>query len=191
MGPTVGSCGCRTEPASGTKLVKDIHRGNTGSCPSRLTASGGRLFFVAEDGVHGFQLWKSDGTRAGTGLVKGTSSNDSYYPAGLTNVAGRLFFVTSDRAHGPELWVSDGTSAGTRLVKDIEPGGRNGSLDFRDDTPPSLAAVGHTLFFTPKAPAHGEELWRSDGTSAGTRLGSASGRWRTRRCCRRGLSPWR
>ena len=40
------------------------------SDPSSLTGVGGTLFFTADDGIHGRELWKSDGTKAGTVLVK-------------------------------------------------------------------------------------------------------------------------
>src|SRR5262249_36168480 len=52
-------------------LVKDIHRGFESSNPTCLTNVNGKLFFLAEEeGVRGTQLWKSDGTEAGTVIVK-------------------------------------------------------------------------------------------------------------------------
>ena len=93
--------------------------------PSYLTAVGGTLFFTADDGVHGRELWKSDGTRAGTVLVKDIdprrATTTTKRPASLTDVGGTLFFTADDGVHGPELWKSDGTKAGTVLVKDITP----------------------------------------------------------------------
>jgi ELWxxDGT repeat protein len=51
-------------------LVKDINPGAFNSYPQSLTVVGNTLFFTAYDGVNGFELWKSDGTAAGTVLVK-------------------------------------------------------------------------------------------------------------------------
>ena len=48
----------------------------TTSGPSSLTGVGGTLFFTADDGIHGRELWKSDGTRAGTVLVKDIHPGD-------------------------------------------------------------------------------------------------------------------
>ena len=45
--------------AAGTKLVKDINRGRQGSYPESLAAVGDTLFFSANDGVHGNELWKA------------------------------------------------------------------------------------------------------------------------------------
>ena len=66
--------------------------------PSDLTNVNGTLFFTADDGTNGRELWKSDGTAAGTVLVKdiypGTSG--SYPTRYLTNVNGTLFFAAND-----------------------------------------------------------------------------------------------
>ena len=86
------------------------------------------LFFRANDGVNGEELWQSDRTSAGTTLVKDISSGISNSnPSFLTNVNGTLFFDASGCGSGVELWQSDGTSAGTTLVKDIR-SGRGGSF---------------------------------------------------------------
>jgi ELWxxDGT repeat protein len=123
------------------------------------------LFFSADDGTHGRALWESDGTTAGTVLVKDIDPNDGYYsaPSSLTGVGSTLFFTADDGTHGRELWTSDGTMAGTVLVKDIRPGAY-------DSYPSSLAGVRGRLYFTARDGIHGPELWKSDGTEAGTVL---------------------
>lgn len=160
-------------PAEAT-LVKDIApTAGTAFATSgnELVDVNGTLFFVATNGVAGFELWKSDGTEAGTVLVKdigpGNNTASDLIPQFLTNVAGTLFFVMNDGVHGLELWKSDGTEAGTVLVKDINPGLANGFSFLLTD---SLVAVGNTLFFTANDGVNGVELWKSDGTEAGTIL---------------------
>jgi len=52
-------------------LVRDINESrNLDSCPRGLTALGDRLFFEADDGIHGRELWVTDGTPEGTSLVE-------------------------------------------------------------------------------------------------------------------------
>jgi ELWxxDGT repeat protein len=168
---------------AGTTLVKDIHPGQSryydyygnwtypwyvpnSSSPSFLTSLNGTLYFVAEDGVHGWEVWKSDGTAAGTMLVKDIYPGTGNGAGGLTRLTvadDRLYLTAHDGVHGAELWTSDGTSAGTVIVKDILPGSI-GSY------PHSQANADGTLFFSANDGTHGHELWKSDGTAAGTTL---------------------
>jgi ELWxxDGT repeat protein len=95
---------------------------------------------VAEDGVHGDELWMSNGTEAGTVLVKDIKpgAGDSN-PWELTDVGGTLFFVADDGLHGNELWKSDGTKAGTVLVKDINQAGDSTPRELNNLPTPCLA----------------------------------------------------
>lgn len=160
-----------TRPDAVPLLVRDI---NTTPVPgflatasaevADLTALGGILYFGADDGSHGRELWRSDGTAAGTLLVHDVSPGAAgSTPIQLTAVAKRLFFVADDGVSGAELWCSDGTAAGTRLVKDIRPGPAGSN-------PRQLTAVGEWLMFNADDGSGGRELWRSDGTEAGTHL---------------------
>ncbi|WP_149979810.1 ELWxxDGT repeat protein, partial [Microcystis aeruginosa] len=156
--------------AAGTVLVKDINPGSSYFPLRYLTAVGNTLFFRAFDGVNGQELWKSDGTAAGTVLVKdirpGPGGSLDFFTQ-MTAVGNTLFFTAFDSVNGTELWKSDGTAAGTVLVKDINPGYDN---PFSGLNPQNLTAVGNTLFFTADDGVNGRELWKSDGTEAGTIL---------------------
>jgi ELWxxDGT repeat protein len=153
-----------------TVLVKDF--GTTfpydpGASSSFLVNVNGTVFFAAADPVNGWELWESDGTAAGTHIVKDINpGSGSSSPRSLTNVNGRLFFTATDGTNGRELWKSDGTAAGTVLVKVINSGRGNG-LDFLNT---SLTDVDGTLFFVAKDGTQGYQLWKSDGTGAGTVL---------------------
>ena len=104
----------RLLPSLTPHLLKDIDPGPGGSMPAQFTAVGSTTYFTADDGVHGYQLWKSNGTAAGTVMVKdiNPTGNGVYYKqAFLTNVNGTLFFDANDGTHGVELWKSNGTAA--------------------------------------------------------------------------------
>ncbi|MFL6233430.1 MAG: ELWxxDGT repeat protein, partial [Thermoanaerobaculia bacterium] len=154
---------------AGTVMVKDIQPGTASSFPSSGVAgtfaapAGGPLFFAADDGADGEELWKSAGTGAGTVMLKDILEGGiGSQPRSLTVVGNRVFFVADDFDHGRELWVSDGTPAGTRLVKDLVPG-PGSSLPY------NLTVAGSVLVFSAFDEAHGVEAWRSDGTALGTR----------------------
>ncbi len=151
---------------AGTIFLKDIQEGPGSAFPdppiNEQAVIGNRFFFLADDGVHGTELWRTDGTTAGTVLVKdiypGSRSSDVRW---MTIEHSRLFFMADDGVHGRELWVSDGTEAGTRMVKDIVPGPGSPVIQH-------LKVVGRTVLFNAADGVHGVEPWRSDGTEAGT-----------------------
>jgi ELWxxDGT repeat protein len=163
--------------AAGTVLVKDIYPGASGSNPYYLTAVGTTLYFQANDGSNGSELWKSNGTGSGTALLKDINPGESYgsspnplssSPGNFTDISGTLFFIAQDYTHGRELWKSDGTKAGTLLVKDILTG--EDAFGPLSSSPSYFMDGGDTLFFAADDGTHGFELWRSDGTEAGTTL---------------------
>jgi ELWxxDGT repeat protein len=123
------------------------------------------LFFNAYEPTTGSELWKSDGTAAGTVLVKDINpATEGSSPWAMAAVGNTLFFVAYEPTTGYGLWKSDGTAAGTELIKSIDPGEFNGDpFSFR------LMAAGNTLFFvTFNWSSYFYELWKTDGTVAGT-----------------------
>ncbi len=126
---------------------------------SPLVAVGESVYFPGTDGS-GAELWKSDGTTAGTQMVDDIEPGSSYWPQRLTNVNGTVYFTADDGTHGEELWKSDGTQAGTQVI-DIVPGS-NGSY------PNDLTNVGGALYFSADTSGGGSALWKTDGTPSGT-----------------------
>jgi ELWxxDGT repeat protein len=142
-----------------------VEGGAPGRNSSDLTLFQGSAWFFSGTASNHRGLWRSDGTAAGTVLVKEFPGLDaaSETPLSMTAIGGRLWFAADDGLHGYEPWTSDGTAAGTAMVKDIIPG-RDGSL------PSRFTAAGERVFFKATDGEHGFELWQSDGTAAGTRM---------------------
>ena len=132
--------------------------------PFELAAFQGKLYFAASDPLHGpeRELWVSDGTDAGTVLVKDIHPSGGSNPWLLTVHAGRLWFFANDGEHGVELWSSDGTAAGTALAIDLAPGPDSFN-------PHLLVSLGDRLLIL-EAKGFYSGIWVSDGTAAGTRL---------------------
>jgi ELWxxDGT repeat protein len=137
------------------------------------------LFFIANDGEHGFELWKSDGTEAGTVMVKdivpGLASSNPRLPSSdlnapppvLAAAAPGVFVFTTNGEK--ELWRSDGTEAGTYLLKTAGPPSPNSPF-FDPQAFDALRASNGAVYFSVSDPTIGRELWRTDGTVAGTTL---------------------
>lgn len=155
----LGSLGCQT-------LLQDIRAGfaadNPGSSPQTFATVGTVAYFSATDGIHGAELWRSDGTYAGTALLRDVRKGpgDSR-PLSLTAWGNTLLFAADDGEHGYEPWISDGTTAGTRMLVDLLPG--------NDGRIPVFVPAGPAFFIlTQSLEANGNRIWKSDGTASGT-----------------------
>ena len=161
---TARSCGKAMDPPSAPRWSPTSTRACPSSSPSYLTNVNGTLFFAANDGVHGEQLWRSSGSAVGTSMVADINPAGApgavAVPDGrirnpieqLVNVNGTLFFVANDGTHGFELWQSNGTAVGTMMVHDINPG-PGSSYPF------DLTNANGTLFFQANDGVDGSEPW--------------------------------
>src|SRR5688500_12000378 len=123
----------------------------------------GEIFFAATDPGVGTELYKSDGTAAGTVRVKDIRPGSaSASPSRFFAWDGAVYFSANDGVNGNELWKTDGTEAGTVLFKEFV----TGSVGVISD---NLVDAGDMLLFT-NSSANITKLWRTDGTEAGTSL---------------------
>ncbi len=118
--------------ADGTSMVKDINP--NGDSQPRLTYDqsvfiDGILYFSADDGTNGRELWKTDGTADGTSIVKDIYLGGNANIGKVVNMDGTIYFVGTDGTNvtnGRELWKTDGTAEGTTKVKAVWQGGQFG-----------------------------------------------------------------
>ena len=142
--------------AAGTKAFPHLR----GDC-----VAGGTIFF---QGIHkisdynwDFELYKSDGTEAGTKMVKNILAGGSSYPADFNALGNIVCFTADDGVNGRELWRSDGQAVGTFMLKDLVPG-------LPGSTPGNFIRVGNILYFMLPSAEYPRQLWRTDGTASGT-----------------------
>jgi len=127
---------------------------------------GDKHIFSADDGVHGRELWVTQGRAENTQLLKdinvgiGSSVGDFLTSVVFGDI---MLFIADDGEHGRELWRTDGSGEGTYLVKDIN---AEGSALMNT----GLMSLGDKVIFYANDGVRGEELWVSDGTTEGTTI---------------------
>ena len=152
-----------SSPSNNIELVADINPGFD-SFPEYLRGIDNVLYFSASgsQGRMGSELWRSDGTAAGTSLVRDINDGvEPGWPTEFTKLNDVIYFSVNGGSIGRELWRTDGTFEGTRLIRDINPGRSYSS-------PQWLTNINGTLYFSADDGVHGRELWKSDGTNQGT-----------------------
>lgn len=149
----------KTDGSSTTQLTFTALPGNG---PQNMIVANNKLIFQYGTSTSGIELWSSDGTVGGTGILKdinpGTADSYPLYDRYVFNNV--LYFSADDGTNGTELWKSDGTSSGTTMLKNINP--------VTYSNPGKFIEYNGSLFFIADEGGHGYELWKSNGTSAGT-----------------------
>jgi len=109
-----------------------------------------KIFFGADDGVNGQELWVSDGTLAGTNLVKNIAPGNLWAPPSSFYIYNSKLYFESGA-----MWVTDGTTANTNSVSPLCYSGK----PFEHN---------NIMYWSGGITGTGQELVRSDGTTAGT-----------------------
>jgi ELWxxDGT repeat protein len=142
-------------------MVADILPGDNehgiSSNPYYLTAFGNRICFVAEDGIHGNELWEQDGVNPPRILKDINEGPDNSYISHLALFNDKLYFAADDGIHGRELWVYDGTHDPS-MISDLYPGSVSSN-------PNSLLVFMGKLYFDAEDSLHGKRLWSYDETN--------------------------
>ena len=166
---------CKDEQVT---LIKDIVPGAGGSDPKFLTVVGDKVYFTTITPEYGEELWMTDGTDAGTKLVKDINEGtEGSYVYGLTAFQDKCLFFARDfdsmldpviDSQTPEewLWVSDGTDAGTMRIADVPTRKQSNAPDGNAG---HIVPCGNQAFFVGYDKVNNQTLYVTDGTASGTR----------------------
>ena len=163
----------RSAAASNTNfhLVKDINQAKSSNPFNRIddklqnkfTVYKNYVYYQANDGINGIELWKSNGTAAGTVMVKDIApGNASSSPSDITAYNSKIYFSAGDTLSGGTLYQSDGTAAGTTPLYDSD-----GKIIMYAH---SFTIVNGKLYFVKIGNGQNSKLWLTDGTQAGTKF---------------------
>ena len=142
---------------TGTKILRELPVSRFATNIWGFARIGNLALFAADDGIHGYEVWRTDGTSEGTAMVVDLAPGKDngidpgnfwpFLPIGL-----RAAFAGTTREFGSEVFVTDGTAPGTRLLTDINPGPEPAN-------PYEMVVAGANLFVAAGRPDVGFELW--------------------------------
>lgn len=152
--------------AAGTALVADVTPGASSSGIQSIVPWSGGIAFL-RSGAFGAdtEWWKSDGTAAGTVQLADVNPGAGSVTETVSDrravvMGSHLYFAGRAADADPELWRIHLANGGAELVRDLCVGCAS--------SPSNLTKIGSRIYFTATDNAGGTELWRSDGTLAGT-----------------------
>ncbi|MCG8385954.1 MAG: hypothetical protein MJA30_10460, partial [Cytophagales bacterium] len=149
--------------AAQAQLTKITNFSGSQLASNSVTQVGDRIFFEADDGVAGSELWVYDATTGSVEMITDLNPSGGISTGGNIIAFGNgVLFRGTDGVSAQELFFSDGTPGGTQLVKDINPSGGSFPEDF-------IEFKGE-MYFSANDGTNGKELWKTDGTTAGTVL---------------------
>ncbi len=165
--------------STGTATVQDLFLGTykdsysnetrpNSSFPLNFTEFGDKLYFGANDGTHGYELWQLDSTGQAS-LVQDIRPGSKFsFPLNFTEFRDKLYFGANDGTHGYELWQLDSTGQAS-LVQDLFLGTYEEDYYFNGTRPNSsnpdkFTEFGDKLYFSADDGTNGYELWQLDST---------------------------
>ena len=139
--------------------VADINSGSTGSDPGKgmSIVVGNVLYFGADDGSNGIELWAYNTSNTTTWLVEDIRPGSSSSNPGsnmMQVINGVLYFNAVDGSTGQELWKHDPSTGTTSRVYDLNSGSSGSSIGLR-----MSMVVGDVLYFSANDGSTGHELW--------------------------------
>ncbi len=147
----------------------DIAPGKTNSIPDVMYAHGRDLYFIANDSIHGAELWvkrpdSSPPTRL-TDVMAGSENSMTNYRKCIASLGNTVYFAAKDSINGAELW-SCTPQGNCQMVKDVYVG-PEGSI------PSNFLPHDGKLYFTARHQTYIHELWSYDPSNGNaTRLTS-------------------
>ncbi|MEZ6120232.1 MAG: hypothetical protein R3C28_27175 [Pirellulaceae bacterium] len=124
-----------------------------------LTKIGDHIYFVGNDGIHGNEVWRTDGTVDGTAMVRdiapGFPGSTVLSCCGFGAVGDRIVFSATNSEFGNQVWGTDGTEVGTEVLTNTQDGAFNAT---------ALVEWNGFVYFAGRV----GQVWRTDGTPQGT-----------------------
>lgn len=139
-------------------LAADLNTKSKGSEPSKFTEYNGKIYFSANDGIHGRELHIYDIETNSTSMIKDINPNGDSSPSHLTVYKNKLYFQAYTNQYGNELYAYDDNTKEVNLVEDLNTGDKS-------SYPSNLSVYGERLLFSATNQDNGTELFSYDGNS--------------------------